>query len=366
MMTDLERVIKYFDLQLRKYGRVLTLSELVTYTKKNKLVVSRRDLSNVRSRNKATAKHRRAGKKPQMFSSFHRPTLGILQVDLLFYPKRLKKYNKNSVGCFVAINPITGTLFVHGIRSKSRSEMEAAFNEMLYRGPFSKVTQVQSDFEAALTSKKFSKHIMDTFGIKLVYLKSHVQAWSAEKAIYSLKSKTAAVMERRDERFAWLSTMHEVVNAHNKEKILNTTYRRIDVTPANFMDFLAQKTRVKDPSLLMNIGRQEVEQGAHMEKAFRFKIGQKVLVTRAADSTIPKRDKTFRKISIEGYYSDRVFVIKEAAMTLNVISRKKVFVQTYRIAPASSPKRVLKGIFYVEELAPALFLSSQSSTSDSE
>lgn len=360
MSSDVDRVSRYFDLQLRKHARLLTIADLIKYKKKNKLSVSQSELNNIRARNVATAKHRRAKKKPQKFSSFHRPSLGILQVDLLFMPKRWRKFNNYCIGALVAVQPVTQVTFVRGIRSKTMAELEAAFDDMLYRGPFSKVTQIQSDMESALTSQKFSNRIMKIFGIKLVYLKAHVQAFQAENSIYTLKARTASVMKSRNEKFAWLEIMKEVVVNLNKQIIDGTKYRRIDVTPDNFMDFLAQKTGVKDATMLMNVGRLDVEKDSHLQKVFRFKIGDKVLVTRAADTTVSKKEKMFRKTSTAGYYSDQVFVIKETAMSLNVLSAKKVFVQVYRIAPIDSPKTLVKGIFYVEELTPALFTQSSS------
>lgn len=358
MGSDLERTVNHFKLQLRKRGRFLSLKQLKDYARSNKLEVSTRDLEDLRSRVGSTARFRRAPKKPKRFSSFHRPTLDIIQSDLFFMNKRHRRFNENAIGGLIAIQPLTGLLFLYPIKNKSANQLEKAFDEMLYNGPFSKLTQIQTDMESALTSTKFANRIRDVFGVKLVYLKKGVQAWAAERAIAQLKTRASSVLEARGDKFHWLEAMRSVVESVNKEVVPGTTFKRNAVNPNNALKFISQKAKVKDASLLFNIGRSSARPGSILHKVVRFKIGDKVLLTREADPTVKRKDIEYGKKSIQGYYSDRLFVIKEAILSLNAVSPKKVFVQSYRLATLERPDITLDGVFYVEELAPALYADS--------
>ena len=352
---DFRRLLRFFRLRAAKHGNLLGQREIAEYVRKNKLSVSASQIENIRQHFKPTAVRRNAPARPARFSGIAVPSLGVVQVDLAFFDTRWKNKNNWNVGVLVACAPATNLAYVHPIKNKSEGSIEAAIEALLDSQTFPSVHTIYSDMETAIRSRHFIEKINRQYGIRIVFLRRGVQCFSVERLIRTLKTKTFTVMELRGSKFRWMDALRDVVSSHNSEKCFGTAYRRKDVTESNFLDYMNQRYKCEDATLYFNASSIATLDSAWSRKLFKFQKGERVVVTRRADITKKKLSLSY-KPSVDGTYSDTVFVVKSGALMLPPASRGRTHaVETYRIAPLSDQNKLVKARFYPEELRRADF-----------
>ena len=153
------KIFKYFQKKIKNNNYVPTYDELYQYIKLNKINLgdykkTAKSLQNVRNNIFEVA----------VFSTltpvkYHQtitiPKIGLLAVDFGFFKKDDKWYNKNNIGFLMVVGVNTHKYWAVPMKSRKMDEFEKALKEICLGNIFPVITNVLSDRESAIFSKKF-------------------------------------------------------------------------------------------------------------------------------------------------------------------------------------------------------------------
>ena len=304
-------VTKYFLRQL-KQNNVPSYQDLHKYIKKRKInfgnfVETQKTLQKIRNNIIDTAVYSRV-KPIEAFQTVTKDDLGLISADFGYYKKKFAKINKNYEGFFMAVSVAAQKRCGVLMKSRKTSSFEQAMEEICLGNIFPAVTTIISDRERAIFSDNFQKKMKEKYNINIHFIHRLNKAWSAENSIRWTKQDLTSVCSNKMTD-KWIDILPEVIATHNRKKIKHTSYSPNDINDKNFLDFLNQKNKTNDITMLYNtnsISFESIPKGKWREKAFKFDIGDKVLATYKS----LKGTKAFFKPSVEGNYSKKPYIIK--------------------------------------------------------
>jgi hypothetical protein len=147
----------------------------------------------------------------------------------------------------------------------------------------------------------------------------------------------------------WIELLQKIVRRHNREFLPGQKkLRRSDVDETNWLEAVNASKKSKDSSLLFNISRASDLPPAAESVVWRYKVGDKVLLSRSADFSITGKVKKFEKPSVVGAFGDKVYTISHRDVHL---SKDSHYVPVYFL------KELHDGldVCYQEELRPAIY-----------
>jgi hypothetical protein len=128
----------------------------------------------------------------------------------------------------------------------------------------------------------------------------------------------------------WVDYVPALVKEYNTTKIEGTSYTRQSVQPANFDHFLTQYLKTDQPELAFNSSAAGPFQSASWNRAiFKFRVGQKVLLSKKAEWKSKHKYHAFTKYSVEGGFSDQTYTV--SGMQLRKTKNMKDFVPVYSL-----------------------------------
>jgi hypothetical protein len=341
VLADVNRVKQYFLAKLGQ-GIVMTKQNLKDYVRRHNLVVSSSQLKKIKRSWPYVAKFETMKRKPKYMSASILK-FGTLMIDIGFIEEH-KAYNKNISAFLVGKEMVSGCLGAVELKSKSSTDIFKALQKMLNNGTFNQIHTIVMDREAAVQSKAFKKRLFDAYGIAIHHIVSRNKAYYAELGIYYIKKqigmRIAATGNKR-----WIGgVLEKIVENYNEQKVPNTTFTRNSITRQNTQKILAQKYKMKYPSLLFNSATlygTDLKNKKWKKNIFRFNIGDKVLIAKKVylKDELKKRyqkkddddgpykpyarskyltNAQFLKPSLTGSYSDRVYTIKSRYLKSNL------------------------------------------------
>ena len=328
-----------------RYGLVPSLKRLKQKAKELELKISRKELSKMRYKFKASALHSKFTR-PLHYMGHSMMKYGCLQVDHAeFYPRwRLK--NKGARGFIVGVEVLSQQLRCVPVKNKNMESWNEALDSMLSDPKLDGIHTVMSDRDSVATSQRFLKRLEEKYGVDWDYLRSRSKAFKAERAIRFLKSRLAMALKAQ-KTMNWVQFVPKIVDDYNAQSVSGTDIPRKSVNRHNYMKLVKQLLGTHDASTFVNISDVSAVSGDWGNIFFRFAVGDKVLLAREADYQRGHLFKSAaeRKRSVSGPYSDFVYTITSRKLKHN--SRMFLTV-VYTLSG-------LKGYFYESELRSALF-----------
>lgn len=325
----MEQVRTIFHNKLQKTGIALTVNQLWNYVKSAKILgVNKKQVANFVSKEPIISQFSKAVKAQKQYQTIGVLRPGVYFIDYAEYSKKLAGFNNGIAGFIVAVENVTNKLFVIPTKAKGTEDWEKAVQHFIDLSR--NVCLIYSDRDAVATSESFRENFFKKYGVKWYFLKKGNKSWLAERYISFVKTKLAqALIYNKTKR--WIDFVEPLCKEYNKEKVENTNYTRNSVNRINFDDFLIQKLKVSNPDLVFNSFKAGPFKNSIWNKlAFKFDLGQKVLLTRRANwLETNEKLKTFDKISKIGGFGPTVFTI--SSRQLRSSKDRKHFIPCYSL-----------------------------------
>lgn len=187
-----------------------------------------------------------------------------------------------------------------------------------------------SDRDTVASSKNFRSYLTSKYGLSWFFLPKLSKSYLSERYIGFVKNRLSVALKRGSSK-RWIDFVPALLKEYNTMKIEGTSYRRQAVTKENFDHFLSQLLGTDQPELLFNSGvvsRFQTE--AWNRLAFRFRLGQKVLLSKRAEWKAKHKYHAFTKFSVEGGYSDKLYTV--SGMQLRKTKGLKDLIAVYSLA----------------------------------
>jgi len=335
---DFEKVKTHFLSNLET-GVVLTFKQLKSFCKKQKLKVGDTPLRRIRRLWKFTGIFDTIKRKPRYMSASILK-YGTLMLDIGFLTQ-YKSHNRNYIGFVAAKELVSGAIGAVPVRSKSLPEVYGAVKQLLMRGNFRFCHTLVFDQESAVKSPKFQKQLFDEMGVRTFFLKARSKAYLAELAVSYIKKRIGYKISYTGNK-TWIGNVLEsIIDNYNEQIVPGTRFKRRAISRKNSLDFLAQKFKIDNPSLLFNaatLHSSNISSSKWKNKIFKFDIGDKVLLSKKVnyhDKQLRKKktkqedpafslmtpkyvaSKQFLKPSLDGSYTNRVYTIKNRYLKSN-------------------------------------------------
>lgn len=237
---------------------------------------------------------------------------------------------------------------IEPVKSREQREFHRVIKRMV-EVAYDGIRLLISDRETALTSLSFMRKMKKDFNINFMFLKSRSKSFLAERGIRTAKEALSIACSMNKSK-KWTEFIEPFLKSYNSKRIKGTTYKRSSVNRNNYMDFLRQVLKADDASIFFNVSSfsDKSLSGKNASKIWKFKVGEKVLLSQSADYTLDP--KNFPKKSVTGAYPSGVIY--------EVTSRKLKTTSDMFLTPVyeiKGPKGEMSGIYYQTELVPALF-----------
>lgn len=306
----MEAVRKRFRSQLSK-GEFMTNADLEKYARSRKVQATPKQLKKVRRELLASALFTPRRQRPVAYMSTPQiPKLGLVAIDFAYYQKAHARANDGFVGFLVGVQLVTGRRHCVPFKDRGTESFERAMEQFLEGNVFPAVTTILSDRETAVWSSNFRKKMKEKYGLRFYFLQRFSKSAHAERAIRDMKEKlSASLLAKGGHR--WIDLLEPVQRQYNRQKVEGTHFRRTEVDDGNFGEFISEKAKVEDASMLHNTASTDIrafDSDEWKRLLFRFRIGQTVLLSKRA---FPK---TFEKPSEGGGYYKEPFKIVRAAL----------------------------------------------------
>lgn len=347
----MELVESHYLKKAQKDGVVLTARQLLDFAKKKKLPVKSAQISSFLKKRLETAKFAPV-KRPKHFQTIDVLRPGVFFIDYADFRPEFRVKNDGMAGFLVAVENSTNRLFVSPCGDKkTESWLKAveAFVDLTQN-----VRTVNSDRDSVAQSPNFRRYLEKNYGIKWFFLPKNSKSYLAERYIGFVKTKLSQAMTiRNTER--WVDLVPPLLREYNTQRVEGTTYARQAVNRKNFHHFLGQLLKTDDPEILFNGNRVgPFENQSWNDKVFKFRLGEKVLLSRAAEwKASARRDAgdistyhAFTKHSVEGGFSKAVYTV--SGMQLRVTRGFKNYVAVYSLKEIGDSSMH----FYENELRP--------------
>lgn len=257
---------------------------------------------------------------------------GVFFIDYAEFRPDLRKKNENKAGFLVAVENVTNRLFVYPCGKKNTLSWTNAVETFL--DVTQNVRTVNSDRDAVATSKTFRAEMQKKFGISWFFLPKNSKSYLAERYIGFVKKKLSQAM-RVKKTDNWIQFVGPLTKEYNTQKIEPTQFTRQQVNRVNFLQFLSQLLKAKDPELEFNaakIGPFSLD--SWNKKCFKYGIGDRVLLSKAALWKNPlgksKKSHIFSKKSVEGGFTSSVYTISNMQLRKTKKSNKLVSVYSLK------------------------------------
>lgn len=304
----MDELRQYFHSRVEK-GIVPTEQELRKINKTKQLGIPASELKAFHRFSVFLTSYEGFGRKVKKFSSIAILRYSSLMLDFANFCPQWSVQNKGAIGFILAVEISSGLLAVLPVNSKAMPSWELAIETIIHQTPLTRIKMIFSDQESSLLSRKFVKKMHDKHNISLIYLKKRSKSWKAERQIRFIKRKLMGIM-KETKRQDWINLLPGLLAHHNSQKVPGTNYRRNQISPSNFQDFLAQKFKVPDLSLYFNSSK--IPDTAFISKVwrnkiFKFGINSKVLLRR----DIEEEKRIFAKPSMRGTYSTNIYTVQK-------------------------------------------------------
>ena len=141
--------------------------------------------------------------------------------------------------------------------------------------------------------------------MRIAYLKSRSKAYLAERFIRFVKTRVAECMAISGKK-QWWQIMAGVQDHYNRAYFPNTKFRRDTINNDNFLDFLDEKWKSQDATVGFNterMGTRLIRKLPSLHKMFKYRVGDRVIVSRKAHYTAKEKGGRFHKTSTGGHFS---------------------------------------------------------------
>jgi PAS domain-containing protein len=341
----------YFD-QARK-GIRLSAKDLAKYAAKRGLAATEEQVESAKYKFRSVARYTQARDPPQWVGTSV-DKLGNIMVDMAEFGKNLAVANGQAKYFLVAVDCLSQKLAAVPCANKNQATWEAAILLMVRRDFDGQVTSIITDRDTAVAGLAFQTQVRTKYGIDWYHLYNRSKSFRAERQIRTLKTRLSAAMEANGDN-KWVVCLQGVVDEYNSRFVTGTKMRRDSITKMNYMKLVGQKYKTRDPVAAVNLSGNSTAYSDKMKKLFwKYQEGQRVLVAKKVNYLDPSYKSAFHKPSVEGYYSGKVFLVEALVMKSN---GKQFAVPTYRL-------RGLKGLYYEQDLIPALFSGEEERAGD--
>ena len=310
--TALELVKKHFNKTLEAKGIVLTGAQLRSFAREKKILKDLRsgDVEKYLSAHPSVAHHGRADRVSK-FQTVGVPRSGMYHIDYGEFHKNWSWHNSGATGFLVAVENFTNRLFVLPTKGKGTKEWLNAIAKFVELTR--EVRVIYTDRDSVATSPKFRTEIVDKYGIEWHFLKKGNKSYLAERYIGFVKTKLSQALEQEEGGGGkkWETYISDLCSEYNKQKVEGTSYRRQAISKSNFDHFMGQLLDVKDPALLYNgFAAGPFERKSWNRAIFKFDLGDKVLVARAANWKFPtEKLGSFGKATVRGSFGTAPYTV---------------------------------------------------------
>jgi hypothetical protein len=332
-----------------KNGQIPSLKELQEFCRVNNLsnLCTVRQLRRLRYRWKATAVLS-GWKSAAKYASSTIMKPGTLQIDLAYFMSKYQVANRGFKYFLVGCDILTGRLYAVPTRNKKRESWENAILEMARQNE-GELAHLISDRDAAVTSPAFRLRLKKDYGISWSFLRSRSHAHRAERAIFFLKRRLSQALNLNPKGDnSWVRHLPSILREYNSRVVPGTLIPRDSVTKFNYMEVLEELRASTDPTMLWNISASSNFSPFLQKKLFKFRVGDRVLVARAADyesrGQETQKGGSFFKRSVEGSY----------APTVRTVTKLWLKDSHFFLTPCYEVTGII-GKLYESELIPALF-----------
>lgn len=339
--TLVKRLSEIFEKKLNKSGIVLTVNQLYQLAKQQKLQgLTKLFVAKFLQNQKSVAQFSAPAKQPKNFQTIGIPRPGVFFIDYAeFHRDWATSHNKGYTGFLVVVENLTNKLFAYPCRGKSSSEWESAVQQFIETTGY--IRTIYSDRDAVATSPQFRDMIKQKYKLNWYFLVKGSKSYLAERYIRYLKEKLSQAMQIKNTK-SWHQFLIPIVQEYNNETIAGTSFKRKKVGTHNFLAFLSQLLKLKDPELHFSSSKMnEFVNDTWNRKVFKFQPGDKVLVARRSDWS--KKHSAFFKASHWGTFDPNEFTIGQRQLRL--MKGLNHYVPVYSIVELGP-----KIHFYAEEL----------------
>jgi len=257
---------------------------------------------------------------------------GVFFIDYGEFHKSWKRQNGGCTGFLVAVENLTNRLFVYPTKGKDTKQWLDSIAKFIEGTRDVKI--IYSDRDAVATSPKFRRHVQSKYGLKWKFLKKGNKSFLAERYIRYVKIKLSQALKSgvsKDRN--WTEYVEEIVKTYNNQIIPGTTYKRGSISDVNFDRFASQlfKSKQIDLERYNSFAAGPFESSEWNKRAFKFQIGDKVLLSRAANwkKGVPAGG-AFAKASVDGAYGETEYTI--SGRQLRADRNYKILVPVYSLA----------------------------------
>lgn len=329
-MSDKDLLSNLYDKLVNKSGIVPTVNQLFLLAIKQKIKVNKQIVAQFLRSKHVVAKFANV-QRPKQFQTISILRPGVFFIDYAEFRPDLRKKNDNKAGFLVAVENVTNRLFVYPCGNKNTQSWTHAIETFL--DVTQNVRTINSDRDAVATSKNFRSQMQSKFGISWFFLPKNSKSYLAERYIGFVKKKLSQAMKvKKTEN--WIQFIEPLTKLYNTQIIEPTRFTRQQVNRSNFLQFLSQLLKAKDPELEFNaskIGPFSID--AWNKKCFKFAIGDKVLLSKSAlwKNSHGTRKKThiFSKRSVEGGFTSNIYTVSN--MQLRKTKQTNSLVSVYSL-----------------------------------
>lgn len=346
----MDQLKAHFEKEFAKKGVALTGAQLYNYARLKKLSgITKKKIYKFLQLQPHIA-HFSNPRKTKIYQSATVIRPGVYHIDYAEFHKHWAGSNKNATGFLIAVENFTNKIFAAPSRGKGTPEWLAAIASFVEKTR--NVRVILSDRDSVAKSENFREKIIRNYGIMWDFLRKGNKAYLAERYVRFLKTKLSQVLDLKGGK-NWSQYLPAICSEYNQSKIEGTSYRRQAINNYNFSHFLSQLLKTPEPELLFNSAKAgPFATDAWNKKIFKFNLGEKVLVARAAnwaDGTEQLR--TFVRASTRGGFGKIVYTI--SGRQLRTTKHFKMYVPVYSLLELGPSLH-----FYTNELkaAPPTFV----------
>lgn len=230
---------------------------------------------------------------------------GVFFIDYGEFHKSWAGGNNGCTGFLVAVENLSNRLFVHPTRGKDTRQWLDSIARFIELTRDVKI--IFSDRDSVATSPAFRTHVEKKYQIRWRFLKKGNKSFLAERYIRYVKEKLSQALVASGAsdkpRKRWVDYVEDLCRVYNQQYVPGTRYRRGAISDSNFDAFAGQLFGSSNLDLdrFNAFAAGPFQNDDWNKRAFKFQIGDKVLLLRKADWK-KGGTATFAKPSLVGAY----------------------------------------------------------------
>jgi len=251
-----------------------------------------------------------ASSKKKRYQTIGVAKAGVFFIDYGEFHKSWSRLNNGCTGFLVAVENLTNRLFVHPSKGKNTRQWLDTIARFIELTRDVKI--IFSDRDSVATSPTFLNHVEKKYGLKWKFLKKGNKSFLAERYIRFVKTKLSQALASKTSNVKrWVDHVDELCRVYNQQKIPGTSYKRGAISDSNFDAFASQlfKSKQVDLDRYNSFVAGPFQTEDWNKKAFKFQIGDKVLLLRKFDWKSKAVSSSFYKPSIDGSYGPREYTV---------------------------------------------------------